>query len=189
MVEDQNEGSLSNTTTNSRFDDQSFGKDNALKARKPYTITKQREKWTQDEHVKFLDALKLHGRSWPKIVERVGSKTAVQIRSHAQKFFSKVVRESTGSDGTEAGSIEIPPPRAKRKPTRPYPRKVSPPLKKQADPVSVDSSGSNHENTSSSSLECVSIQSLKLFGKTFFVTGSRRPSSVDTNNTRVELDA
>ncbi|CAI0400191.1 unnamed protein product [Linum tenue] len=37
------------------------------KLRKPYTITKQREKWTEEEHQKFLDALKLYGRGWRKI--------------------------------------------------------------------------------------------------------------------------
>ncbi|MFS7955288.1 putative Myb domain-containing protein [Helianthus anomalus] len=74
----------------------------------------------------------------------MGNRTAVQIRSHAQKFFSKVVRES--SQGTEGGPIEIPPPRAKRKPTRRYPRKVSVPLKNGA--AFHDMSKSNHDNMS-----------------------------------------
>uniref|UniRef100_A0A7N0TGG7 Uncharacterized protein n=1 Tax=Kalanchoe fedtschenkoi TaxID=63787 RepID=A0A7N0TGG7_KALFE len=94
------------------------------KLRKPYTITKQREKWTDQEHHKFLDALKLYGRAWRLIEEFVGTKTAVQIRSHAQKFFSKVVRGGNDSNESPIEVIEIPPPRPKRKPTHPYPRKL-----------------------------------------------------------------
>lgn len=93
---------------------------NAAKVRKPYTVSKQREKWSEEEHERFLDAIQLYGRAWRQIQEHIGTKTAIQIRSHAQKFFSKVAREAdSGSDG----SIMIPPPRPKRKPTHPYPRK------------------------------------------------------------------
>ncbi|KAJ8497442.1 hypothetical protein OPV22_007994 [Ensete ventricosum] len=90
-----------------------------IRVRKPYTITKQRERWTEDEHEKFLEAIKLHGRVWRRIQEHIGTKSAIQIRSHAQKFFSKVDRNwGTGN------AIEIPPPRPKRKPLHPYPRKM-----------------------------------------------------------------
>ncbi|XP_051117147.1 protein REVEILLE 2-like [Andrographis paniculata] len=110
------------------------GQDFALKVRKPYTITKQRERWTDEEHKKFIEALKLYGRAWRKIEEHVGTKTAVQIRSHAQKFFGKVARESSnGESGAgSAKSIEIPPPRPKRKPTHPYPRKLVSPAKRES---------------------------------------------------------
>ncbi|RZB59120.1 Protein LHY isoform D [Glycine soja] len=71
------------------MDAYSSGEEVVVKTRKPYTITKQRERWTEEEHNRFLEALKLHGRAWQRIEEHIGTKTAVQIRSHAQKFFTK----------------------------------------------------------------------------------------------------
>nr|DAD18070.1 TPA_asm: hypothetical protein HUJ06_019533 [Nelumbo nucifera] len=104
----------------------SSGEDLIIKTRKPYTITKQRERWTEEEHNKFLEALRLYGRAWQRIEEHIGTKTAVQIRSHAQKFFSKLEKEalSKGIPLGQAIDIDIPPPRPKRKPSNPYPRKT-----------------------------------------------------------------
>jgi len=84
------------------------------KSRKAYTITKQRENWTDDEHSKFLEALKLFDRDWKKIEKFIGTKTVIQIRSHAQKYFLKVQKNNTGE--------RIPPPRPKRKSNHPYPK-------------------------------------------------------------------
>ncbi|PPR86302.1 hypothetical protein GOBAR_AA34389 [Gossypium barbadense] len=83
----------------------------------------QREKWTEEEHQRFLEALRLYGRGWRQIEEHVGTKSADQIRSHAQKFFSKVVRESNGGFDGSIKPVVIPPPRLKRKQVHPYPRK------------------------------------------------------------------
>ncbi|CAL4944066.1 unnamed protein product [Urochloa decumbens] len=59
------------------------------KARKPYTITRLRERWAADEHDRFLHALVLFGRDWKRIESFVATKTSTQIRSHAQKHFLK----------------------------------------------------------------------------------------------------
>ncbi|RYR23911.1 protein REVEILLE 5 isoform X1 [Arachis ipaensis] len=90
--------------------------DPSKKIRKPYTITKSRESWTEQEHDKFLEALQLFDRDWKKIEAFVGSKTVIQIRSHAQKYFLKVQKNGT--------SEHVPPPRPKRKASHPYPQKA-----------------------------------------------------------------
>ncbi|KAL1200103.1 Protein REVEILLE 4 [Cardamine amara subsp. amara] len=87
------------------------------KVRKAYTITKSRESWTEGEHDKFLEALQLFDRDWKKIEDFVGSKTVIQIRSHAQKYFLKVQKNGT--------LAHVPPPRPKRKAAHPYPQKAS----------------------------------------------------------------
>ncbi|EOY23326.1 Homeodomain-like superfamily protein isoform 8, partial [Theobroma cacao] len=95
----------------------SSAEDPNKKIRKPYTITKSRESWTEPEHDKFLEALQLFDRDWKKIEAFVGSKTVIQIRSHAQKYFLKVQKNGT--------SEHLPPPRPKRKAAHPYPQKAS----------------------------------------------------------------
>ncbi|XP_037495362.1 protein REVEILLE 6 isoform X2 [Jatropha curcas] len=94
----------------------SSSEDPSKKIRKPYTITKSRESWTEPEHDKFLEALQLFDRDWKKIEAFVGSKTVIQIRSHAQKYFLKVQKNGTNE--------HLPPPRPKRKAAHPYPQKA-----------------------------------------------------------------
>ncbi|KAH0469210.1 hypothetical protein IEQ34_002442 [Dendrobium chrysotoxum] len=85
------------------------------KLRKPYTITKSRDRWSDEEHERFLDALLLFGREWKKIEDFVGTKTVIQIRSHAQKYFLKVQKNGI--------MAHVPPARPKRNSTHPYPKK------------------------------------------------------------------
>ena len=47
-------------------------------------------RWTTEEHDKFLHALQLYGIEWKKVQEYVGTRTSTQARSHAQKFFYKL---------------------------------------------------------------------------------------------------
>ena len=80
---------------------------NRQKPRRPYTITKKRETWTEEEHRRFLEALHFYHRDWKKIAAHVGTRSVFQARSHAQKYFSKVIKYGTGE--------YVPAPRPKKK--------------------------------------------------------------------------
>ncbi|KAL9828193.1 putative transcription factor MYB-HB-like family [Arabidopsis thaliana] len=179
--------------------------ENVVKVRKPYTVTKQREKWSEEEHDRFLEAIKLYGRGWRQIQEHIGTKTAVQIRSHAQKFFSKMAQEADSRSEGSVKAIVIPPPRPKRKPAHPYPRKSpvpytqSPPPNLSAmekgtkSPTSVLSSfGSEDQNNYTTSKQpfkddsdigSTPISSITLFGKIVLVAEeSHKPSSYNDDD-------
>jgi MYB-related transcription factor LHY len=60
-----------------------------------------------------VEGLRLYGRGWRHIAQFIGTKTAVQIRSHAQKFFSKVekgqvVDEGELSTGASFQNVPVP---------------------------------------------------------------------------------
>ncbi|XP_025808779.1 protein REVEILLE 6-like [Panicum hallii] len=76
------------------------------KPRKPYKITRPREMWAADEHGRFLHALLLFGRDWKPVAQFVGTKTATQVRSHAQKHFLKAQKLGLGA--------ALPPPKPRR---------------------------------------------------------------------------
>lgn len=47
-------------------------------------------RWTRLEHEEFLRCLAIHGREWKKVSLQIPTRTATQIRSHAQKYFKKI---------------------------------------------------------------------------------------------------
>ncbi|KAH8069469.1 hypothetical protein JL721_5771 [Aureococcus anophagefferens] len=47
-------------------------------------------RWTAEEHEEFIKCLAIYGREWKKVSERITTRTAAQIRSHAQKYFKKI---------------------------------------------------------------------------------------------------
>ncbi len=49
-------------------------------------------RWTNDEHVLFLQGLQLHGKEWKKIDKVIKTRSLAQIRSHAQKYFQKLLQ-------------------------------------------------------------------------------------------------
>jgi len=55
-------------------------------------------RWTKEEHQMFLKGLKSHGKIWKKIAIMIPTRTVIQIRTHAQKYFQKVERCNSFDD-------------------------------------------------------------------------------------------
>lgn len=66
-------------------------------------------RWTAEEHRLFLQGLEQHGKGWKKIASLIKSRTVVQIRTHAQKYFQKLAKARQNGeqvnvmDGSGAG--------------------------------------------------------------------------------------
>ena len=54
-----------------------------------------RGRWSKQEHLLFLTALSEYGKDWKSIQVRLPSRTPVQIRSHAQKYFAQTCKHMT----------------------------------------------------------------------------------------------
>lgn len=66
--------------------------------------SKQNGRWTDEEHLLFERALQIYGKKWKKIEAVVGTRTATQIRSHAQKHFIRL-KKTTQSDSDHVSSV------------------------------------------------------------------------------------
>ena len=79
-------------------------------------------RWTYDEHRLFLRGLELHGKGWKKIASLIRTRTVVQIRTHAQKYFQKVAKaKQNGGIGGEHGEGSVDPQgKGSRKKSRGY---------------------------------------------------------------------
>lgn len=49
-------------------------------------------RWTAEEHQLFLKCLEQHGKDWREFTNTITTRTVVQIRTHAQKYFKKLVQ-------------------------------------------------------------------------------------------------
>ena len=55
-------------------------------------------RWSRDEHEKFIEAISLFKKDWKKVESHIGSRSGAQIRSHAQKYFTRIEKEHPQSD-------------------------------------------------------------------------------------------
>ena len=59
----------------------------------------QTGRWTKEEHEAFLSGLTMYGKEWKKVAARVKTRTVVQTRTHAQKYFQKLAKVMEGQGG------------------------------------------------------------------------------------------
>ncbi|GMI31269.1 hypothetical protein TeGR_g14954, partial [Tetraparma gracilis] len=77
-------------------------------------------RWTKQEHLLFLAGLRLHGKEWKRVASHVKTRTVVQTRTHAQKYFQKV-QKTTGDEAIPdaSGVVDIPMGTSTAKPKKP----------------------------------------------------------------------
>ena len=55
-------------------------------------------RWTREEHHTFIKGLEMYGKGWKKIASLIKTRTVVQIRTHAQKYFLKLTKARQSGD-------------------------------------------------------------------------------------------
>ena len=63
---------------------------NECKKKSSDNIIANEGRWSKEEHEKFLEGIVLYGINWKKVKTLIGTRTSIQVRSHAQKFFYKM---------------------------------------------------------------------------------------------------
>lgn len=64
-------------------------------------------RWTKEEHEIFLNAIKKYGKEWKKVAALIKTRTVVQTRTHAQKYFQKISKTSMGDDLDGAFGLSV----------------------------------------------------------------------------------
>jgi len=80
-------------------------------------------RWSEEEHEVFLQGLEKHGKQWKTIAGMIGTRTVVQVRTHAQKYFQKMDRASQGKPvPTKRKAPSVSSPRKKKSTRKSLPR-------------------------------------------------------------------
>ena len=56
-------------------------------------------RWLAEEHEVFLKGLNEHGKQWKKIAVMIKTRSVVQVRTHAQKYFQKLHKNEKKTEG------------------------------------------------------------------------------------------
>lgn len=76
-----------------------------------HTKAMNQGRWSAQEHEQFVQGYKRHGRQWKVLAEVITTRTVLQIRTHAQKYFNKLHKNSQ-KDPTTGQLVPAPVPRS-----------------------------------------------------------------------------
>jgi SHAQKYF class myb-like DNA-binding protein len=79
----------------------SVGSNSTTRSSSYRTVTTGR--WNPQEHATFLQGLTRYGRDWKQIARLLESRTPMQVRSHAQKFFAKQQQQQSQQESQTMG--------------------------------------------------------------------------------------
>ena len=88
----------------------SFNEGNECKKKYSNNFISNEGRWSEEEHEKFLEGIVLYGINWKKVKTLIETRTLMQVRSHAQKFFNKMKvckNEDLGIDFTSSTVCNI----------------------------------------------------------------------------------
>jgi SHAQKYF class myb-like DNA-binding protein len=73
-------------------------------------------RWSDEEHTRFLHGLELFGRKYTKVAGHVGTRTYLQVKNHAQKYFKKLEKARPApADPTAPAPAAAPKPKGSKK--------------------------------------------------------------------------
>ena len=90
-----------------------------------YSSSGSTGRWTTQEHQAFVRGLALYGREWKRVALDIPTRTSAQVRSHAQKYLSKMEKQlSLSHNGnvplaSDVYSLDTVTPRASQKSIEP----------------------------------------------------------------------
>ncbi|CAI2382520.1 unnamed protein product [Moneuplotes crassus] len=72
-----------------------------LPAKVTYLAAKQKKKtgkWSDREHARFVNYLKIYGKNWEKLEGLIPTRNSLQIKSHCQKYLNDIKKEFNTED-------------------------------------------------------------------------------------------
>ena len=67
-----------------------YNKENHRKKNNEKQLISKEGRWTEEEHNLFIEGIVKYGTVWKNVKKLIKTRTSVQVRSHAQKFFLKM---------------------------------------------------------------------------------------------------